>query len=770
MSSVSPRVAVAGIVIAIVAATGIALLLMRGGPKVDADTVVEPRAARIERVDGSVVMARIDDNEEPDWAEATLNSPVMVGDRIYARDDSRASIALTGHNFVELKSGGSLDVLSLEDRKTQLALRGGSALFDVGSLDEGELFEVATPCGAVDFIQPGLYQIGMDGDNAVISVLSGLAQVVGLEGSEQISKGQVFTLVAATATQALASSLSPRLAGGIVDDYYRYRHPKVYDGRYLDYDTYLEDPSYYDPYRSSQSYQYLPADIPGVYDLDEYGDWTNIDGYGNCWSPRVSADWAPFRHGYWNVDRVWGPSWVSREPWGWAPYHYGRWAFVNQRWFWVPVEVARRPTYCPAPVAFISLAQTNHIGWVPLAPGEEYVPRYYDADFQPRYVVSRAVVRDVRLQRTFLNLNARSAVTVVSVQSLTRNIDPSVIARVDSNEIARHRPTLDPFSVEGVRQIALRKGDARRRVRLARGEQEISNRRVVTTATPASLPQQANGAKSFRFEQVPETRKKNRLKIDQTGQVVNARRRDGLPQPAAQTNQATMAANSEREQQKAALAARANQGDKSARRELRQLRREERRAGRTQPKPEQQSPQSPSSQQRNQQEQLRQQMKGQRQQRATDASQQNAARRAQQKQMRQQQGNATQQQQRAEQQRQIKERARIQRAQQDAARQRQQQQTRQRQKEQRRVERRKPPEQQPPRVEAMRQQQVMQQRSKSQNRVERQQRPIRQDQMKIPVMRAPQQPQTREQPKTQRRIEKQEMRNQQRKAKPPNGG
>lgn len=769
LSSVSPRVAIAGILIAIVAATGIALLLMRGEPKVDADTVVEPRAARIDRVDGSAVIARIEDDEEPDWTEATLNTPVSIGDRIYARDDSRASIALTGRNFVELKPEGSLDVLSLEDSKTQLALRSGAALFDVGSLHEGELFEVATPCGAVDFIQPGLYQIGIDGDNTVISVLSGLAQVISLSGTEQIGKGQVLTLVGATATQALASTLSPRLAGNIVDDHYRYRYPKVYDGRYLDYDTYLADPSYYDPYRVSQSYHYLPADIPGVYDLDHYGDWTNVDGYGYCWSPRVSADWAPFRHGRWEVDRVWGATWVSHEPWGWAPYHYGRWAFVNQRWFWVPVEVRRRPSYCPAPVAFISLAQTNHVAWVPLAPGEVFVPRYYDTDFQPHYVVSRAVVREVPLQRTFVNLSVPSAVTVVSVRSLTRVIDSDVIAHVDSHEIARHRPTLDPFAVEGVRQLAIRKGDARRRIKLARVEQEISNRRVVTTATPASLPQRINAGKAFRVEQVSEARKKDRLKIDQTGQVVNARRRDGLPQPIVGTNQTTRAANSiEREQQKAALAARANQGDKSARRELRRLRREERRAGRPQTKNNQQSP---PSRQQNQQKQLHQQMKErQSQQRTADAVRQNAARPSQQEQMRQQQKERKRIE-RAQQQRQMNEQTRIQRARQNEARQKQQQQMRLQQKEPRRVERRKPAGQQPQRMEAMRSQQMTQQqeRLKAENRAERHQRAMRQEQMKIPVIRAPQKPQTSEQPKAQRRIEqKQETRNQQRKGKPPN--
>src|SRR2546430_2504417 len=212
-----------------------------------------PRHVCLDRVEGNVGIARAEDqNKQLDWAEATINTPVTVGDRIYARENARASIALTGRHYVRLNPVTSLDVLSLEDRRTQLALRSGSALFDVGDFGPDEFYEVATPCGAVDFKEPGLYQIGMDGGNAIISVLSGLAQVVGQEGSGYINKGQVFTLLGATANQALASMLAPREAGSIVDDYYRYRFPSRYDGRYQNYDDYLDDPFYYDPYRRNK--------------------------------------------------------------------------------------------------------------------------------------------------------------------------------------------------------------------------------------------------------------------------------------------------------------------------------------------------------------------------------------------------------------------------------------------------------------------------------------------------------------------------------------
>ena len=151
-------------------------------------------------------------------------------------------------------------------------------MFDVGYLAPGELYEVGTPYGAVDFMEPGLYNVGFDNNNNVlISALSGVAQVVGLGGSGRISKGEMLTLAAtAAAAQVALASVNHNNAGYLVDDYYRYQYPNVYDGRYSNYDAYLSDPYYYDPYRRNISYQYAPSFIPGLNDLDYYGDWRAV--------------------------------------------------------------------------------------------------------------------------------------------------------------------------------------------------------------------------------------------------------------------------------------------------------------------------------------------------------------------------------------------------------------------------------------------------------------------------------------------------------------
>src|SRR4026208_385321 len=149
-----PHLTIVAVVCAVLAGVGVALW-MKHEQTASAEAI--PNAARIQRVEGEVSLNNSDagDAQTEDWIQATANQPFSVGDRIYTRDNSRASLAFTGRNFARLNPNTSLDVLTLNDERTQLALRDGSAVFDVGYLDDGDLFEVATPYGAGDFAQPG---------------------------------------------------------------------------------------------------------------------------------------------------------------------------------------------------------------------------------------------------------------------------------------------------------------------------------------------------------------------------------------------------------------------------------------------------------------------------------------------------------------------------------------------------------------------------------------------------------------------------------------
>src|ERR1041384_2915299 len=519
-----PHLVIVAVVCAALAGGGVALWMKH---EQTASANALPNAARIQRVEGEVALNNGDvTNAQSDqWIAATENQPFSVGDRIYTRDNSRASLAFTGRNFARLNPNTSLDVIALDDARTQLALRDGSAVFDVGYLNSGDLFEVATPYGAVDFQQPGLYNVGIDNGQVLVSVLSGLAQVVGLGGSGQINKGELLTLVGTTAANAVLSQIDGRDAGYLVDDYYGYQYPRYYDGRYRDYNAYLNDPYYFDPYRRTVSYQYANSYIPGLSDLDYYGDWQNVDGYGNCWAPRVDAGWSPYQTGYWYNDYPYGPTWVSSEPWGYAPYHYGRWAFVNDRWYWVPDSVNTTPVYSPALVAFVPFGG-NDIGWVPLGPGDVYVPHYYNTNWQPYYLT-----RDNLYQRG-VNLNVPNAVTVVSIDDFNRDFDWRRVRKADRNMLASANPVLDPLLVTPLRNAAVRSAWGRGKIDVPPGiARKLNDTTVVTSTVPAAPRFRPNLAKDLRVSTAPERAKGQKF------QVRDERRGRGAPQTAQTSSQ-----------------------------------------------------------------------------------------------------------------------------------------------------------------------------------------------------------------------------------------
>lgn len=511
-----PHLTIVALVCAVLAGGAVALWI-KHERRVEAEAL--PTAARIERVDGEVALNNSLYDSEAQWLQATPNTPVSVGDRLYTRDNSRTSLAFTGRNFARLEPNTSLDILSLSDRRTQLALREGSAIFDVGYLAPGDLFEVGTPYGAVDFQQPGLYQVGFDNNGGVlVSVLSGLAQVVGLGGSGQVGKGEMLTLLGQTAAQVILSRLQPDNAGYFVDDYYSYRYPERYDGRYSNYDAYLNDPYYYDPYRQYDGYQYASNMIPGLYDLDYYGDWVNLDDYGYTWRPRVDAGWAPYQQGYWTNDYPYGPTWVSSEPWGYAPYHYGRWIYSGNQWFWIPDSVNTRPLYSPALVAFVPMSQSNLIGWVPLAPGDPYAPRYYDTNWQSYYPYGTPVIN-----QQIVNLYVPGAVTAVPVQDFSNVIDYRSLRKADRQMLAQSRPVFDPLTMGPLRNAFLNSAWGRGKKPLPPGiAKRIYGTQVITSVTPV-VPvlhkDHKDLAKSFRVDSVPEKARNQQLKIRDERQV-----------------------------------------------------------------------------------------------------------------------------------------------------------------------------------------------------------------------------------------------------------
>jgi hypothetical protein len=91
---------------------------------------------------------------------------------------------------------------------------------------------------------------------------------------------------------------------------------------------------YHDQYSKNNS---TPSGY-GSSDLNYYGGYSNLPGYGMLWQPYFAGvGWNPFMDGAWSWYPGMGYMWASAYPWGWMPYYYGNWMFVpGYGWGWQP--------------------------------------------------------------------------------------------------------------------------------------------------------------------------------------------------------------------------------------------------------------------------------------------------------------------------------------------------------------------------------------------------------------------------------------------------
>jgi hypothetical protein len=95
-----------------------------------------------------------------------------------------------------------------------------------------------------------------------------------------------------------------------------------------------EASSYHDQYAKNNSSPYGY----GVSDLNYYGAYSSVPGYGMMWQPYFTGvGWDPFMNGAWAFYPGSGFMFASAYPWGWMPYHYGNWMFIQgMGWMWQP--------------------------------------------------------------------------------------------------------------------------------------------------------------------------------------------------------------------------------------------------------------------------------------------------------------------------------------------------------------------------------------------------------------------------------------------------
>ena len=325
------------------------------------------RAADIRYISGQV---SIQPGGVDDWVGAAINRPLTTADRVWTDQESRTELHL-GSSALRLSSETSLTLTNLDDEDVQVELDQGTLNLWVRHLYDGEIYEVDTPNLAFTVTRPGNYRFDVDpdGDTTLVTVRDGEGQATGDGPGVEIRSGQQVSFSNGQSLQAQFYD-APAFDG--FDDWCRVR---------IDREAH------------SQSAQYVSPDVVGAADLDEYGTWRVVPGYGPVWAPtQVAAGWAPYHDGHWLWVEPWGWTWVDDAPWGFAPSHYGRWVYTGGYWGWTPgpMVVTARPVYAPALVAFVGgggwgvgvsvgggFGGGGGVGWFPLGYNEPYIPPYH---------------------------------------------------------------------------------------------------------------------------------------------------------------------------------------------------------------------------------------------------------------------------------------------------------------------------------------------------------------------------------------------------------
>jgi hypothetical protein len=325
----------------------------------------DPGAARISFIHGDLSTQHSDSSE---WVAATLNTPVVNGDRISTGKRSRAEIQLDHANVLRMSDESTANVVNLS--RTQIQLQVGQGLVNYDVLRGGEAnIEIDTPNVAIrPQMNEGSYRITVNSDGeTIVDVRRGSAEISTPQGSTRVDRDQRITI------QGNADNAQYNVSEAYRND---------------DWDKWNNDRDHV--IESAESWRHTNRYYTGSQDLDSYGHWREVPDYGEVWFPGYGPDWAPYRDGRWVYEPYYGWTWVSYEPWGWAPYHYGRWFVYGGNWGWWPGPVygGYYPVWAPAYVSFFGFGGGGwsfgfgfgggfgSVGWLPCGPGDRFFPWY----------------------------------------------------------------------------------------------------------------------------------------------------------------------------------------------------------------------------------------------------------------------------------------------------------------------------------------------------------------------------------------------------------
>jgi hypothetical protein len=274
----------------------------------------QARIVRLSDVHGSV---QIDKNTGMGFENAFLNLPITQGTQLKTLESGRAEVEFEDGSTLRLAPDSTLQfsTLGLSDSGRHISVinlvEGMAYVNWLGK--SGDEFSLNFSRESVTLEGGAHFRVDTSTEVANLAVFSGDVTVEGPSGKVTVAKKKTATFDAANNDNC---TLANNIAEAPLDSWDK------------------EAVTYHEQYARNNSSPYGY----GYSDLNYYGAFMGVPGYGMMWQPYFSGiGWDPFMDGAWAWYPGFGYMFVSPYPWGWMPYRYGNWVFVpGFGWMWQP--------------------------------------------------------------------------------------------------------------------------------------------------------------------------------------------------------------------------------------------------------------------------------------------------------------------------------------------------------------------------------------------------------------------------------------------------
>ncbi len=273
--------------------------------------------ARIVRLSDVHGLVQINKNTGLGFESAFANLPITQGTQLRTSSNGRAEIEFEDGSSMRLAPDTSVEFsrLGLSDsgkRISQVQLVQGLAYVDWLGKDD---FSLNFSRESISLDHAAHFRVDATPQAADLAVFKGDVNVDGPSGKLVVEKKKTATFNAAD------------------DDKYTLAN-KIPESPFDSWDK--DAIGYHDQYARNNQAQ-SPYGY-GMSDLNYYGSFSNVPGYGMMWQPFFTGvGWDPFMDGAWSFYPGYGYMFASAYPWGWMPYRYGNWMFLQgMGWMWQP--------------------------------------------------------------------------------------------------------------------------------------------------------------------------------------------------------------------------------------------------------------------------------------------------------------------------------------------------------------------------------------------------------------------------------------------------